>query len=103
MKVATSDLYFSAYLMAEGIAIDRMDILRDGGRKKVIFIFSGNGELARLNSSFQDGTALINPTEFKKSLLHLKDMMYDTLRNYTRERRYHGYNQERDREYQTIA
>ena len=104
MKVATTDIYFCAYLMAEGIAIESMDIQRKGSRQKIIFIFCGNGKLARLNSAFQNGKALINPTEFKKSLLHLKDMMYDKLRDHTRERRdSYENNQERYREYQTVA
>lgn len=101
MKVRTSDLYFSAYLMAKGIALHAMSIQTSGSRHKIIFTFSSNEELNSLISAFQNGKALINPIEYKKSILHLKDMMYDRLRNNREERRY-DYNQRRDRGHQAV-
>ena len=98
MKVETTDLYFSAYLMSKGIPLDSMNILNGGSRHKIIFIFNGNGDLEGLSHAFQAGKALVNPIDLKKSILHLKDMMYDKLRSYKEERRYKDEdNQRRDR------
>ncbi len=106
MKVETTDLYFSAYLMSKGISLDSMNVQNDGNRQKIIFVFSGNGELDRLNHEFQKGSALVNPIDLKKSILHLKDMMYDKLRSYKprtmtirgkEERRYNANIQRKDR------
>jgi len=103
LKVETTDLYFSAYLMTKGIPLDSMNIRNGGNRQKIIFVFSGNGELSRLNHEFQKGSALVNPIDLKKSVLHLKDMMYDKLRSYKEERRYNGNIQRKDRSRQTVS
>lgn len=100
MKVKTSDLYFSAYLMAKGIALEAMNIQTNGRRQKIIFTFNSQEKLDNLVRTFQNGKALINPIEFKKSILHLKDIMYDRLRNKQEERRYE-YTQRGDRGHQT--
>lgn len=90
MKVETTDIYFSAYLMAKGITLETMNIRNGGNRLKIIFIFSGNETLDRLNRAFQNGQALINPIDLKKCVLHLKDIMYDKLQTYKDERRRNG-------------
>ena len=87
MKVETTDIYFSAYLMAKGVNLEAMNILNGGNREKIIFIFSGHGNLDRLNRAFQNGKALVNPIDLKKCVLHLKDIMYDKIRIYKEERR----------------
>lgn len=87
MKVETTDLYLSAYLMAKGITLNSMSIHETGDRKKIVFIFTGNADLNRLNKSFQRGVAKVNPISMKESILHLKDIMYDKLRSNKGEKR----------------
>ena len=81
MKVKTTDLYHSAYLMAKGIPLGSMSVLNGGIRQKVQFVFSGNGDLGQLEKEYQQGRALINPVTLKTTILHLKEMMYDRLRS----------------------
>ena len=87
MKVETTDIYQSAYLMAKGINLNSMNVLSGGKREKIVFILKGPKELGRLNRDFEQGKALINPVDLKKSILHLKDMMYDSIRKYREENR----------------
>ncbi len=61
MKVETTDIYFSAYLMAKGMNLEAMNIQNGGAREKIIFIFSGGGQLKQFNQAFQNGKALVNP------------------------------------------
>jgi hypothetical protein len=61
--------------MAKGLSVESMSIRNENDRRKIIFIFTGNGELRQMSRAFQDGKALVNPIELKKSILHLKDMM----------------------------
>lgn len=103
MKVETTDIYFSAYLMAKGITLEAMNIQNGGNRLKIIFIFSGNASLKRLNHAFQNGKALVNPIDLKKCILHLKDIMYDKLRIYKEERRNHENNGRTNRGRQAVC
>lgn len=86
LKVETTDLYFSAYLMAKGITLSEMTT-NHAKRQKIIFTFLGNGKLKSLNYAFKNGTATINVIDLKKSILHLKDIMYDQLKSYKEEKR----------------
>ncbi len=65
MKVETTDIYFSAYLMVKGVTLHSMSVGNGGQRPKVFFTFSGNGELSRLNREFQQGKALVNLIDLK--------------------------------------
>ena len=80
LKVETTDLYHGAYLMAKGIALVSMTVFNSGGRSKIMFKFTGKKELVQVNKAFEQGQALVNPVDLKKSILHLKDMMYDKLK-----------------------
>lgn len=99
MKVETTDIYFSAYLMVKGVSLASMSVGNGAGRPKVLFTFSGHGELSRLNREFQQGKALVNLIDLKKTMLHLKDMMYDQIRTNRDERRLkHANHKGRDRD-----
>ena len=54
--------------------------------KKIVFILKGPKELGRLNREFEQGKAQINPIDLKKSILHLKDLMYEQIRRYRQEK-----------------
>ncbi len=102
MKVETTDIYYSAYLMAKGENLKAMNIRNGGNRLKIIFIFSGNETLNRLNRAFQNGKASVNPIDLKKCDLHLKDIMYDKLQTYKEEKRRNGNNQRYHRDRQAV-
>ncbi len=103
MKVETTDIYYSAYLMAKGENLKAMNIRNGGNRIKIIFIFSGNETLNRLNLAFQNGKAQVNPIDLKKCVLHLKDIMYDKLQTYKEEKRKNGNKQRNHRGRQTVC
>jgi len=80
MRVATQDLYCGAYILSKGGSLEEVKIAgARGGRPSVTFVLAGQGveELAR---EFQSGQAQANVTAFKIAMMHLKDVMFATLR-----------------------
>jgi hypothetical protein len=81
MRVSTQDLYLGAYLLSKGGYLEEVKVNTRGrgGRPSVTFIFSGP-EVERLSREFQTGRANTNIASFKAAMIHLKDIMFNTLR-----------------------
>ena len=52
---------------------------RDNGKRIACFLFTGRG-LDKLDKQYRDGQALVNPLQFRESLNHLRDILFEKLR-----------------------
>lgn len=80
MRVTTQDLYLGAYILSKGGILEDVR-LTDGRdyRPSVTFVFAGE-EVEQLSREFQTGRANTNVANFKVAMVHLKDVMFNTLR-----------------------
>ena len=77
--VKTSDLYYSAYLLACGGRLDVVETALDGS-KKVFFQFS-SPRIQQLTREYLSGEATVNLRQLKSSLKHIKDIIYQDTKN----------------------
>ena len=77
-KLETTDLFKGAFLLCMGgnLANIRVEF---NGRKTATFLITGN-DLEQYNIDYVTGRALVNPTQLKNSLNHLRDVLFNTLR-----------------------
>jgi hypothetical protein len=76
MTIETKDLWQSAYLLAEGGWLSKVDVRRrDDGKREVIFHFTGEN-VADLANRFICGQAMCNVTKLKAEVNHLKDVIF---------------------------
>jgi len=73
--VTTHDLYYSAYLLSRGSRIENI-ITKSNGHRQVAFEFS-NPEMDRLVQEYRTGKAVTNVRQYKSSLDHLKDIIFE--------------------------
>ncbi len=92
--IKTGDLWTSAYLVLNGAEIENLIVSGSNGKTSVYFIFSGT-EAERLNREFISGKAEANVMKLKTTMNHLKDLLFDKLRerkekkNENRNKKYH--------------
>jgi hypothetical protein len=55
--------------------------IRNNGKRIATFLISGK-DLDRLDRDYRAGRALVNPLQFRESLNHLWDVMFEKLRTY---------------------
>jgi len=77
-KIKTSDLYYSAYLMSNGVRLDRIRV-ETHGKRKVQFEFMCPG-IGKLADEYISGEAVVNVKDLKSSLKHLKDIIFEEMR-----------------------
>ncbi len=80
MEIKTKDLWQGAYVLAEGGELEDVRLDKRGGKKEVIFIFTGP-DVEGLVKVFQSGQALCNVTRLRASMFHLKDLVFSRLRD----------------------
>ncbi len=95
--VEVTDLFKGAFLLCMGGRLDQVRV-RNNGRKIATFLITGKG-LDKLDSDYRCGRALVNPLQLRESLNHLRDVMFDKLRNHEGRERY-GHRKRGDRVYQ---
>jgi hypothetical protein len=78
--VEVTDLFKGAFLLCMGARLDRVRV-RNNGRAIATFLITGK-DLDRLDSDYRSGRALVNPVQLRESLNHLRDKMFDKLRNH---------------------
>jgi hypothetical protein len=78
--VEVTDLFKGAFLLCMGARLDRVQV-RTNGRRIATFLITGP-DLARHDSDYRAGRALVNPVQLRESLNHLRDVMFDKLRNH---------------------
>ena len=76
--VEVTDLFRGAYLLASGGSLAGVRI-RTNGRRIASFLITGKG-LDRLDRDYRCGRALVNPVQLRESLNHLRDVMFNKLR-----------------------
>lgn len=78
--VEVTDLFKGAFLLASGAQLAQVRV-RNSGRTIATFLITGK-DLERLDRDYRAGRALVNPVQLRESLNHLRDVMFDKLRNY---------------------
>jgi hypothetical protein len=91
--VEVTDLFKGAFLLCMGGRLDRVCV-RANGRRIATFLITGQ-DLARYDNDYRTGRALVNPVQFRESLNHLRDAMFEKLRKtegrYQHDDRQRGY------------
>ncbi len=84
--IKTGDLWNTAYLVVNGIKIQNILLSGNNGKTSAYFIFTGT-EAEQLNREFISGKAEANVTQLKLTMNHLKDLMFNKLREREKENR----------------
>ena len=74
----TTDIFRGAYLLASGGDLTEIRV-RQNGKRIATFLITGKG-LDRLDRDYRSGRALINPVQLRESLNHLRDVLFEKLR-----------------------
>jgi hypothetical protein len=77
-SLETTDIFRGAFFLCRGGELSGIRF-RDNGRRIACFLFTGRG-LDRLDKQYRDGQALVNPLQFRESLNHLRDILFNKLR-----------------------
>ncbi len=80
ISLETTDLFRGAFLLCNGADLAKVRV-RNNGKRIASFLITGKG-LDRLDRDYRSGRALVNPLQLRESLNHLRDVMFDKLRNY---------------------
>lgn len=103
VRSTTTDLYESSYLVTRGMRL--VDVWVDRGRAKptAVFVFEGRAcRLRELQRSYHTGTAMVNLTDFRGSLINLRRRMHAALSNH-QGRNHHGPLNSHQRQPQLVA
>lgn len=84
--VETSDLFKAAFFSAKGADLTKIRF-HGNGRRIAFFLFHGKG-VTRMDSDYRTGRGLVNPLQYKESLNHLRDILFERLRQDDRGKRY---------------
>ena len=84
-----TDLFKSAFLLCMGGNLSEVRV-RNNGRRIATFLITGP-DLERFDSDYRTGQALVNPLQLRESLNHLRDIMFDKLRDPASSRPRRGY------------
>lgn len=84
-RLETTDIFRGAFFLCKGGDLTEIRI-RNNGKRIASFLFTGS-DLARLDKDYRNGQALVNPVQFRESLNHLRDILFERLRD-TGETRY---------------
>jgi hypothetical protein len=93
MSLATENLYFGAYALAEGASLVRVVVSSSNGRGRRTAVFELDGQgLEELSARYWSGTAEVNLARYREQLERLKDQLFGALRqseNETERRKNH--------------
>jgi len=74
----TTDIFRGAFLLASGGDLTAIRI-RNNGKRIATFLIAGQ-DLDRLDRDYRAGRARVNPIQLRESLNHLRDAMFEKLR-----------------------
>jgi hypothetical protein len=77
-SLETTDIFRGAFLLCRGGELCGIRF-RSNGKRIASFLFTGKG-LNKLDKQYRDGQALVNPLQFRESLNHLRDILFEKLR-----------------------
>ena len=78
ISLQTTDIFRGAYFLSLGGELRDVRI-RNNGKRIATFLIIGK-DLDRLDREYRSGRALVNPLQFRESLNHLRDVMFEKLR-----------------------
>lgn len=85
-SIETTDIFKGAFYLCMGGDLESIRI-KNGGRQIATFHFSGP-ELSRHDKAYVGGHALVNPVVFRQALNHLRDVLFERLRDHDTELRH---------------
>ena len=92
-SLETTDIFRGAFFLCKGGDLCRIRIKdnhaeRDRRSKRIAtFLIKGEG-LEKLDKDYRNGRALVNPLQLRESLNHLRDILFNKLREYEGRTRY---------------
>jgi hypothetical protein len=86
--VEVTDLYKGAFLLCMGGQLVRV-LIRNHNRRIATFLITGP-DIDRWDNDYRAGRALVNPVQLRESVNHLRDVMFEKLRNHKAEGRYNA-------------
>jgi hypothetical protein len=79
----TTDIFRSAYFLCNGGDLCGIQV-KPGERSRVaVFVIRGE-DLEQLDRLYRNGKALVNPVQYRESITHLRDLLFDRLKTTTR-------------------
>jgi len=81
-SIETTDIFRSAYFLCNGGDLCGVNI-KDNGRRIAVFVIRGE-DLEQLDRLYRNGKALVNPVQYRESITHLRDLLFDRLKTTTR-------------------
>ena len=82
----TTDLFRGAFFLYKGGKLRNIRI-RNNGKRIASFLFTGN-DLDLLEREYRSGHALVDPLQYRESLNHLRDILFEKLQNNNGGKRY---------------
>jgi hypothetical protein len=100
-SLETTDIFRGAFFLCNGGDLSDVRVRnhaeRDRRRRIATFLITGK-DLEQLDRDYRSGQALVNPLQFRESLNHLRDILFEKLRthegrtrNGDRKRNHRGY------------
>ena len=86
VRLEITDIFRGAFLLCSGGDLTEVRV-RKSGRRIATFLITGKN-LDQLDRDYRAGHALVNPVQLRESLNHLRDVMFQKLREYDGRTRY---------------
>jgi len=96
-SLETTDIFRGAFFLCMGGDLETIRF-RKNGKQIASFMFTGQ-DLTRHDKEYRNGHALVNPLQFRESLNHLRDILFEKLRE-TEKGRYENDRKRDHRAYQ---
>ena len=93
-SLEATDIFRGAFYLCRGAEPSGIRF-RNNGRRIATFMITGKG-LDKLDRDYRSGQAMVNPLQFRESLNHLRDILFEKLREQDEGERY---DRERDNRY----
>jgi len=78
-SLETTDIFRGAFYLCMGGDLETIRF-RQNGKQIASFMFTGP-DLIRHDKDYRNGHALVNPLQFRESLNHLRDILFEKLRD----------------------
>ncbi len=77
-SLETTDIFRGAFFLCNGGDLHEIRF-RNNGKRIATFLFTGP-DLHKHDKAYRNGHALVNPVQFRESLNHLRDILFEKLR-----------------------
>ncbi len=76
--IETTDMFRGAYFLCMGSDLTQVHITKNG-RQLATFTFAGI-DLVKNDKNYMNGKALVNPVQYREAINHLRDILFNKLR-----------------------